>query len=373
MVKVLLLSASTGGGHNSAANAVKNSLESAGCEVSQVDALKFISPILDKLISGGYETSAKYIPKTFGAIYKISSIKSRKREVDVLVRQIMGRKISQLVENMEPNVIIGTHPFPLMALMKYKAKGSIGVPVISVLTDYTAHPIYIQQGIDAYVIANEDISYVLTKSGVPAEKIYPLGIPVGENFLDTSRIDEVKSSLGLDDKFTVLLMGGSFGAGNMKDNLLELINSSYDFQIVVITGRDASLKEKLQRMVDEIRPKKKIVILGFTKDMPELLSIGDVLVTKPGGLTTTEAILKAIPLVVPFYIPGQEAENVDFLLNNGLALKTFKNYPLSTIIEILMDYPERRQEIIDRMIKRRKMDSAKNIAKLAIELGTKSV
>lgn len=371
MVKVLLLSASTGGGHNSAASAIKNSLESEGCEVSQVDALKFISPILDKLVSGGYETSAKYIPKTFGALYKISSVKSRKREVDVLVRQIMGRKIYQLVGNMEPNVVIGTHPFPLMSLMKHKAKGRIGVPVMSVLTDYTAHPVYIQQGIDAYVIANEDISYVLRNSGVPEEKIHPLGIPVSQSFLDTSRVDEVKANLGLDDRFTVLLMGGSFGVGNMKENLLELINSSYDFQIVVITGRDASLKGKLERMVREIRPKKNIVILGFTKDMPELLSIGDVLVTKPGGLTTTEAILKAIPLVVPFYIPGQEAENVDFLLNNGLALKTFKNYPLSTIIEILMDYPERRQEIVDRMLKRRKMDSANKIAELAIKLGTR--
>lgn len=368
MAKALLLSASTGGGHNSAANAIKDSLEGLGFEVSLVDALKFTSPVLDRLVSGGYEKSAKYIPQTFGAIYKISSRKSRKEDIDVLVTQIMGRKIVRLVDNLKPDVIIGTHPFPLMALMKYKDRGRIDVPVISVLTDYTAHPLYIQKNIDAYIVGDRDIHYVLRNAGVREDSIYPFGIPISSNFMDTTRVDMVKNKLELEDKFTVLLMGGSFGAGNIKESLLELLNSSYDFQIIVITGRDMALKKRLEKLVEYIHPRKTVRILGFTRDMPELLTIGDVLVTKPGGLTTTEAIMKAIPLVIPYYIPGQEAENVDFLLNNGMALKTFKNYPLSTIIEILIDNPARRQEIVDRMMNRRKTGSSQKIAKLALDL-----
>jgi len=364
MPKVLILSASTGGGHNSAANALKDSLEKYDIEVILVDSLKFVSPILDNIVSQGYEKSAKYIPSTFGVIYKISSGKRRKKDVDIIIRRVLGRKIFHLVENIKPDVIIGTHPFPLMSLMKYKENGDINIPIISVLTDYTAHPLYIQKNIDAYITGHEDISYVLKKSGVDESKIYPFGIPISSNFLNTDRVEQVRESLGLENKFTVILMGGSFGAGNLKDNLTELLSSSYDFQIVVVTGRDTSLKEKLEKILHVLKPSKTVKILGFTKDMPELMTIAHVIITKPGGLTTTEAIIKGLPMVIPFYIPGQEAENVDFLLNNGLALKTFKNYPLSTIIEILMDNPNRRQEIIDRMLKRRKIDSADRTAEL---------
>lgn len=368
MRKVLLLSASTGGGHNSAAKAIKDSLEEMNIEVSIVDALKFASPVLDRLVSGGYERSAKYIPKTYGALYRIAGTKPNKSELDVIVRTAMGKKILNLIEDTNPDAIIGTHPFPTMSLMKYKELGMIDIPIISLLTDYTAHPAYIQKNIDAYIAGDEDVSYLLKSYGIDQDKIYPFGIPISKDFIEEEGPGEIREQLQLEDKFTVLLMGGSFGAGNMKKCMLELLESSYDFQIIVVTGRDALLKRKLQRIVDEINPNKVIRVLGFTKEMPKLLAISDVLVTKPGGLTTTEAIIKAVPMVIPYFIPGQEEDNISFLLNNGLALRTFKNYTLSSIIEILMDNPDRRQEIVDRMIKRRKIDASKKIAELTLEL-----
>lgn len=368
MKKILLLSVSAGGGHNSAARAIKDSLEEAGCEVSMIDTLKFASPILDRIVSGGYEKSAKYIPRTYGVMYKMAGKKPSKDELDQIVRRAIGRKILRLVQEMNPDAIIGTHPFPVMALMKYKEMGIVNIPIISLLTDYTVHPAYIQQNIDAFIVGDEDVVYLLKNAGIDPKKIYPFGIPISESFLCTNNTDSIKKQLQLENKFTVLLMGGSFGAGNMKECLLDLLSSSYDFQIVVITGRDRSLKEKLEKMMDEIKPEKTVRVLGYTKEMPQLLSFADVLVTKPGGLTTTEAITKAIPMVIPYYIPGQEEDNISFLLNNGLALKTFKNYSLSTIIEILMDHPERRQEIVDRMKERRKTDSAKKIADLTLKL-----
>jgi len=366
--KVLILSVSAGGGHNSAAAAIKGALENLNCEVTVVDTLKFVSPTLDKLVSGGYEKSAKYAPRTFGALYKLSGKKSRKENLDSIVSRTIGKKVFKLIEELQPDAVIGTHPFPTMALMRYKENGLVNIPVVSVLTDYTAHPSYIQKNVDAYIVGDEDVSYILKNAGIDETKIHSFGIPVSSHFLNDCKVEEVRKKLELDDKFTVLLMGGSFGAGNIKQCLLEIIYSKSDFQVIVVTGRDSALKEKLEKLVEIIKPKKNVRILGFTRDMPELLSIGDVLVTKPGGLTTTEAIIKAIPLVIPYYIPGQEAENVDFLLNNGLALKTFKNYPLSTIIEILIDNPRRREEIVERMKRRRKVDSADKIARLTMEL-----
>lgn len=369
MKKILLFSVSAGGGHNSAAKAVKDALEKYDCDVTIVDSLKLVSPALNKIISGGYEKSAKYAPKTWGSIYKLSSGgKTRKKNLDVLMRQVMGKKALELVQNNKPDAIVCTHPFPIMALVKYKEMGIVNLPIVSILTDYTAHSSYIQKNIDAFVVGDEDVSYILRNAGIDEEKIHAFGIPVNEDFLSTSRIDAVKSELQLQDKFTVLLMGGSFGAGDIKESMLELINSPYDFQIIVITGRDLLLKVKLEKMISKVTTNKTIRIIGFTKDMPELLTIGDLLVTKPGGLTSTEAILKGIPMIIPYYIPGQEAENVDFLLNNGLALKTSKNYTLSALIEILINNPDRRQEIVDRMMRRRKIGAACETAKLVVKL-----
>lgn len=368
MKKVLILTASAGGGHNSAAKAIKDALEDLGCETMVVDAVKFASPVLDKFVTSGYEASAKYIPNTYGSLYKMSGNKTRKQNLDVFVRQVMGKKIFHLVQAKNPDAIVCTHPFPTMALMKYKEQAIVDLPVISILTDYTAHPAYIQKNADAFIIGDGDVEYILKESGIPHEKIHPFGIPVSDNFLSTDRVETVKEQLQLKDKFTVLLMGGSFGAGSIKSSLIELLGSNRDFQIVVVTGRDRILKEKLEKLLDELKPKKSVKVLGFTKDMPELLTICDVLVTKPGGLTTTEAILKAVPMIIPYYIPGQEAENVDYLLNNGLALKTSRNYSLTTLVEILIDNPGRRQEMIDRMMKRRKLGSAVNTAQLVLEL-----
>lgn len=368
MKKVLLLTASAGGGHNSAARAVKDELDKLDVETMVVDALKFASPVLDKVVSSGYEASAKYIPHTYGSIYKLSGGKARKRNLDLFIRQVMGKKILQLVQSKKPDAIVCTHPFPTMALMKYKELGTVNIPVVSILTDYTAHPAYIQKDADAFIIGDEDVEYILKAEGIPSEKIFPFGIPVSDNFLNTDRVETVKRHLGLADKFTILLMGGSFGAGNIKESLIELLGSPYDFQVVVVTGRDMILKEKLDKLILNIHTDKTVRILGFTKDMAELLTLGDVLVTKPGGLTTTEAILKGIPMIIPYYIPGQEAENVDFLLNNGLALKTSTNYSLKTLVEILIQNPERRQEMVNRMLKKRKLGSAAKTAKLVLEL-----
>lgn len=368
MKKVLLLSVSAGGGHNSAASAIQVSLEKLGLDVSVVDALKFVNPVLDKVVTHGYENSAKYAPKTWGAMYKISSGKASKEELDILIRRMIGNKMFSLTQEKKPDVIIATHPFPTAALMKYKEDGSLRIPIISLLTDYTVHPAYIQKDVDAYIVGDEDVGYLLRNAGIERSKIYPFGIPISDDFMNTDRVNTVKQQLKLEDKFTVLLMGGSFGAGNMKKCLLELLNSDHDFQIVVVTGRDLSLKEHLEKLLYEIKPAKTVRILGFTRDMPQLLSIADALVSKPGGLTTTEAIMKAVPLVIPYYIPGQEADNAAFLLNNGLALKTFKSYPLATLIEILIDYPERRMEIVKRMESRRKFNASEKIADLAMRL-----
>ena len=378
--KVLIMSASTGGGHNRAAKAMKDEIEKKcidgehiTCEI--IDSLKLINTTMDKIISSGYEKSAKYTPKAWGGVYKMSdaNIVSKHEYKGNLFNTLLASKLKKLLKERKPDLIIGTHPFPMIALSTLKKKypyrnafNSFFVPpLISVLTDYTAHSTYIQDEIDYYIAGDEYVKEVLISEGVDGDKIKPYGIPVEKSVLEHREKSVVLEELGLaPDKFTVLLMGGSFGAGNIKDTLKELLEIDRDFQIIVITGRNETLKEKLEKSLEKHDIDKNISILGFTQDMNDILSSVDIIVSKPGGLTTTECLLKELPMIIPYYIPGQEEENMDFLSNCGAALRTSKKFTISVLLKVLIDNPTR-MELLKNSIKSiKKQNTAEDIANL---------
>ena len=370
--KVLIMSASTGGGHNRAARAIKEELTNKSvngitidCEI--IDSLKIVNGTMDKLISRGYEKSAKYTPKAWGGVYKLTetNLISRNEFKDNPLTSLVSRKLKKLIEIKKPDLIIGTHPFPMIALSTLK-RNSISYannesntfteslhkyyenlnipPLVTVLTDYTTHSAYIQNEIDYYIAGHEYVKELLIEDGIDSDKIKPYGIPVEKSFLSHRDRAVVLSELNLDpNKFTVLLMGGSFGAGSIKDTLSELISIDRDFQIIVVAGRNKSLKDKLDKTIalNQDNIDKKICVLGFTDKMNDLLASVDILVSKPGGLTTTESLLKEVPMIVPYFIPGQEEENLDFLSNCGASLRTSKKYTLGIILKVLIDNPDR--------------------------------
>ncbi|MDB8794893.1 glycosyltransferase [Romboutsia sp. 1001216sp1] len=386
--KVLIMSASTGGGHNRAARAIKEELEqktidgfNIQCEI--VDSLKLVNNTMDKIISRGYEKSAIYTPKAYGSVYRFSetSLVSKNEFKGNLLTSLMAKKFKKLLNDSKPDLIIGTHPFPMIALSTLKKHSDGGSdhglhlgdhhdtidvpPMISVLTDYTTHSTWIQNEIDYYIVGHEYVKELLAYEGVDTEKIKPFGIPVEKSFLSNREKEEVLNELGLSsDKLTVLLMGGSFGAGNIKETLEELLDIDRDFQILVITGRNESLKEKLEKKLATHNHNKNICVLGYTNKMNDILASIDVLITKPGGLTTTEALLKDVPMIVPYYIPGQEEENLDFLSNCGAALRTTKKYSLSVLLKVLIDDPSRLDMLKKNIKSIRKFNSSQNIANL---------
>ena len=374
------MSASTGGGHNRAAKAMKDEIEKKcidgehiTCEI--IDSLKLINTTMDKIISSGYEKSAKYTPKAWGGVYKMSdaNIVSKHEYKGNLFNTLLASKLKKLLKESKPDLIIGTHPFPMIALSTLKKKypyrnafNSFFVPpLISVLTDYTAHSTYIQDEIDYYIAGDEYVKEVLISEGVDGDKIKPYGIPVEKSFLEHREKSVVLEELGLaPDKFTVLLMGGSFGAGNIKDTLKELLEIDRDFQIIVITGRNETLKEKLEKSLEKHTIDKNISILGFTQDMNDILSAVDIIVSKPGGLTTTECLLKELPMIIPYYIPGQEEENMDFLSNCGAALRTSKKFTISVLLKVLIDNPTRMKLLKNNIKSIKKQNTAEDIANL---------
>ena len=390
--KVLIMSASTGGGHNRAARAIKEELESRTidgmsieCEI--VDSLKLVNNTMDKLISRGYEKSAIYTPKAYGSVYRFSetSIVSKNEFKTNPLTSLMARKFKHLLNECKADLIIGTHPFPMIALSTLKKNKNphslikaenlhksnyIDIPpMISVLTDYTTHSTWIQNEIDYYIVGHDYVKELLAYEGVNSKKIKAFGIPVEKSFLKHRNKDTVLKEFGLSpNKLTILLMGGSFGAGNIKETLEELLAVDRDFQILVITGKNEHLKDKLSKMLDSTVHNKKVCLLGYTDKMNDILASIDVLISKPGGLTTTEALLNNVPMIVPYFIPGQEEENLDFLTNCGAALRTTKKYSLPVLLKVLIDDPSRLDTLRNNIISIRKSDSAVNISNLVVDI-----
>lgn len=390
--KVLIMSASTGGGHNRAARAIKEELESRTidnmsieCEI--VDSLKLVNNTMDKVISRGYEKSALYTPKAYGSVYRFSetTIASKNEFKTNPLTSLMARKFKHLLNESTPDLIIGTHPFPMIALSTLKKNNNIHSlsrsesfykstkvdipPMISVLTDYTTHSTWIQNEIDYYIVGHEYVKELLVYEGVDSEKVKAYGIPVEKSFLSHRDRETVLTELGLSpEKLTVLLMGGSFGAGNIKETLEDLIAIDRDFQILVITGKNEHLKDKLSKMLDSTIHNKNICLLGYTNKMNDILASIDVLISKPGGLTTTEALLNDVPMIVPYFIPGQEEENLDFLTNCGAALRTTKKYSLPVLLKVLIDDPSRLDNLRKNIKSIRKFDSAVNISNLVVDI-----
>lgn len=389
--KILIMSASTGGGHNRAARAIKEELESRTidnmsieCEI--VDSLKLVNNTMDKVISRGYEKSAIYTPKAYGSVYRFSetSLASKNEFKGNPLTSLMARKFKKLLDDSKPDLIIGTHPFPMIALSTLKKhndlysltlgdsfhKNKVDIPpMISVLTDYTSHSTWIQNEIDYYIVGHEYVKELLVYEGVHSEKVKAFGIPVEKSFLHHRDRETVLNEFGLSsDKLTVLLMGGSFGAGNIKETLEELLTVDRDFQILVITGRNEHLKDKISKMLESTPHNKNICLLGYTNKMNDILASIDVLISKPGGLTTTEALLNDVPMIVPYFIPGQEEENLDFLTNCGAALRTTKKYSLPVLLKVLIDDPSRLNMLRKNIKSIRKFNSAVNISNLVVDI-----
>ena len=391
--KVLIMSASTGGGHNRAARAIKEELESRTidnmsieCEI--VDSLKLVNNTMDKVISRGYEKSALYTPKAYGSVYRFSetTIASKNEFKTNPLTSLMARKFKHLLNESTPDLIIGTHPFPMIALSTLKKNNNIHSlsrsesfykstkvdipPMISVLTDYTTHSTWIQNEIDYYIVGHEYVKELLVYEGVDSEKVKAFGIPVEKSFLSHRDRETVLTELGLSpEKLTVLLMGGSFGAGNIKETLEDLIAIDRDFQILVITGRNEHLKDKLSKMLDSTIHNKNICLLGYTNKMNDILASIDVLISKPGGLTTTEALLNDVPMIVPYFIPGQEEENADFLVKNNMAVRLSSNdKSIRNTIEALLTNDEKLKTMKKACIAFDKSKSCENIFDLIKEI-----
>lgn len=328
-MNVLLLSVKAGYGHHSTAQAIINIFEEKGHNCAMLDIFSYINKHLGNTIQDGYILSTKYLSKTYGKVYnKLNQEEEpyEKISVTALISNMLSKKLIGYVQNFNPDLIISTHSYAALLSSILKEKQIISCPLIGVVTDFTVHPFWENTpNLDYYVIPDSLLTYQMQKKGIPPHKLLPTGIPIKKCFSSKSPRSEAIRILGLKDKRTILVMMGSMGYGNIKDTLCQIDEFDEDFQVIVVCGSN----KKLKSFIDNSVWHKSFTAYGFVNNVALLMDASDIIITKPGGLTTSEAMAKRLPLITMNPIPGQEDKNQAFLVNSGVAIAVDNQYTLS--------------------------------------------
>ncbi|HEX3027315.1 MAG TPA: glycosyltransferase [Clostridia bacterium] len=373
-MKILILSAATGGGHLRASHAIESYIRenSTGNEVAVVDALKSINTVLDKTVCEGYHFLATKTPKVFGQLYRKTNEESILSNLVTRFTSVFSQKLIPLMEEQKPDVVISTHPFATEMVSHLKGKGIVTAPLICLMTDYGPHRAWFGDHVDAYIVSTADMIPEMEAMGVKKEKIYPFGIPVGDVFFTTKEKPELLEKFGMDaGKPTILIMAGSFGVTNIMNIYKDIIRVPADFQIIVITGRNQKLFEAFTPVVENSPKKTKLVF--FTNEVENYMHASDLIITKPGGLTVSEALACNIPLAVFDAIPGQEEDNANFLLTHDMAVKLEKGVDTGKTIQTLLEDSRRLEEMRSSCEEFDTSESSKNIFSLINELCEKNI
>ncbi len=353
-MKVLVLSNTAGQGHNATGNAICDMLTSMGAVADMIDAYEYINSLLSDAVSTGYLISTALTPHFYGRAYRIAEQKDKSGDHSptYYLNRLMSSKLSEFVCDYDPDVIVCTHVFAAMLANMMKKRGKISSTIISIITDFTIHPFW--QEVDCgdwFVSPDRLLTYAARLRGLDPSKFLNIGIPIHPKFSQKLDKKEARRTIGIDEnRNTVLLMSGSMGYGNLDSHIRRIDNLDIDFQLLVVCGSNRKMYSKINHM----NLKKDIKLYGYVNNVEVMMDAADCIITKPGGLTSSEAMAKQLPMIVVNPIPGQEERNTEFLLNNGLALKVSNTFRIDEALFYLFDNAhrmERMKENIRRMSK----------------------
>lgn len=320
-MKVLVLSCNTGQGHNAAARAVQEEFLARGVDCEFKDALAFSSATTSKIISEGYMKMATDAPNVFGTIYQVGLkvSKTRVKSPVYYANATYARSLGKYIREHQIDAVLTSHVFPSEALTHLRKHGQIDSRLYFILTDYTCHPFSEEIHADAYFIAHPDLIGEFVERGIGRKKIVASGIPVSRRFSPELTREEARDKLGVSQTARVfLIMTGSMGFGSMAPVVKTILKGSgSDSVIYVMTGRNEEMKREIDGMHAEDA---RVVAVPFTTEVPMYMRASDVLLSKPGGLTTTEAAVVNIPLVHSSPIPGCETINAQFFEDKGMSV-----------------------------------------------------
>jgi len=374
MKKVLIFYASYGGGHLSAAKSIKQYIDENFTDVQteMIDCVKYINKALDKVTTGAYREMAKKAPWAWEKVY-YKSQSGLLAKVSTTSNKIMAVKIAKLFREYKPDLVISTHPFGSQMTSYLKQKNKTNCKLATVMTDFAPHDQWLigNAFADFYFVSNESMKTSMINSEIPENKIYVTGIPISGRFTQNYDKQELLNNFGLKaDKKTILFFGGGeYGLG--KDKTVQILNSlaksNYNIQVVAIAGKNEKMKKAFEDIVSQNNKEDTIKVLPFTDKVPELMSISDLVITKPGGLTTSESLASNLPIIVINPIPGQEEENAEFLENSGAAVWLKKDSNPDDIFKFIFENESILLKMKEKSIELARPNSTKDICNICLE------
>jgi len=340
--RILILSISAGAGHLRAAEATAKAFHivDPSLQIENFDMLDFTNKLFQQLYSKAYIKLAGSAPEFVGYLYdRLDRPPRNHRDFGGDLRRAFDklntRRFVKYIEKTKPDVIVNTHFLPAEIVSELKCTGRMDIPQAVITTDFEAHRMWAVPNVDQYYVATEESRNYLVALGVPSEIISITGIPIDPAFGEKTEKDNSRLHLGLRADFPVILvLCGGFGVGPLENIVEQLLETDAACQIAVVTGRNKKLKAKLQKV--KAGNHHSLRIIGYTREMHTWMDAADLLISKPGGLTTSEALAIGLPMLVVNPIPGQESRNSDFLLENGAAVKANNLLTLKHKVEGLL-------------------------------------
>lgn len=345
MKKILLLSVSAGAGHMRAAEAIRAFADThpAGIDATHLDVMDFVSAGFRKLYTDLYIKLVSSQPALWGYLYQKTdeaAPSALSQKIRRAVERLNCRPLLAEIKRQRPDAIICTHFLPAELLSRELGKGRVDVPVWVQVTDFDLHSMWIVPNMRGYFAANEEIAWRMRERGLAAEAVHVSGIPVMPAFGKPLDRAACAAEFGIDpQRKTFLMMSGGAGLGGLDTLAERLLAMDGDFQLIALAGKNQAMLEALQRVAQ--RHPGRLFPQGFTHQVERLMACADLVITKPGGLTTSECLAMQLPMIVNSPIPGQEERNADFLLEQGVALKAIDDAALEFRIQALLTEPDR--------------------------------
>ena len=341
-LRVLVFSATFGNGHLRAAEAVIEGIriKEPSAEIIHLDFGDFLNKRVNAMVKNVYLEMIKRTPKLWGRLYYKTSKVQPRSMMQRFLNQLGRNDFLKYIHVFEPDLIVCTYPTVSSILAELRLEEILHVPLITVITDFTAHSHWVHPGVDRYMVACAEVKEILVSWGINTQRIHVTGIPISPRFEGDLDRQQIIYELGLDPELPIfLVMGGAYGGlKSTKRICKKLADSLVPVQSIIVCGKNAKLYHSLEEV--SARGDNPIVRLGYVHNLEELMAVSKLIITKAGGLTVSEALTKHLPLVIFKPIPGQEDGNAQFVQRIGAGHVAGSEEELELLLSHLLSHPE---------------------------------
>lgn len=369
MKNIHILHISDFGGHSKAAQNLKEALlyKNPNLNVKNLNSLRYLYPRGEKIIDFVYTKTIQHLPQLWGKAYDRKRLVRALRPSRTLLHHLAFSKLNTLITKHRPDCFVATQAFPCGLIADFKKHKGLNIPLVGVVTDYYPHRFWVHPYVDRYIVACEEAKRILMAEGVEGEKIKIEGIPISVKFLTTYPKQQISQELGFANNLpSVLIMGGGLGLGPFKTIVKKLDDLNQQFQMIVVCGKNKGLYNWFIK--NRKKFKKPLFTFGYTNQIHKIMDFADIIITKGGGISISEALAKGLCIIVTNPIPGQEERNVQYLLKQKAIIEARDSRLSGVIVKELLQDPKKMYALRERAKEISFIDSSLRIVDVIFEL-----